>query len=46
MHHLRELRADDNQIEQLDDIMHLDGLCTLSVQRNKITSISFEKASL
>lgn len=46
MYHLRELKADDNQIEGLEDIMHLDGLCSLSVKRNKINSVSFEKATL
>ena len=46
MFHLRELRADDNQITQLDEIMHLDGLCSLSVKKNKLKAIDFEKASL
>lgn len=46
MYHLRELRADDNQIAGLDEIMHLDGLCSLSVRRNKIKSLNFEKASM
>ena len=46
MFHLRELRADDNQVEGIDEIMHLDGICSLSLKRNKIKTLNFEKASL
>ncbi|KAI5806683.1 hypothetical protein DFH27DRAFT_354001 [Peziza echinospora] len=46
MYHLRELRADDNQIESLDEIMNLDGLTILSVKRNNISKLNFEKCTM
>lgn len=46
MFHLRELRVDNNQVTGLEEILHLDGLCSLSAKRNKITSVNFDKASL
>ena len=46
MFHLRELRADDNQIAGLEEIFNLDALCSLSIKRNKIKAVNFEQASL
>lgn len=46
MFHLRQLKADDNQIAGLEEIFHLDALCSLSIERNKIKSVNFEKTCL
>lgn len=44
--HLRELRADDNQIEDIEGIFDLDGLIRLSLRRNRITGVDFESSNL
>ena len=41
LHHLRELRADGNQIKCLDGLANLDGLIKLSAQGNELRNIDF-----
>ena len=44
--HLRELKADDNSLESLEGVLNMDGLVSLRARRNKLTTVSFEKASM
>jgi len=44
--HLRELKADDNSLESLEGVLSMDGLVSLRARRNKLTTVSFEKASM
>ena len=39
LRHLRELRADGNNVDSIDGLQKMDGLVKLSLQRNKIRSI-------
>lgn len=40
--HLRELKADGNEIASLDGLGGLDGLMKLSVKGNKLRKVRFE----
>ena len=44
--HLRELKADDNLIEDIEGIFDLDGLIRLSLKRNRITGVDLESSNL
>jgi len=44
--HLRELRADDNKISNIEGIFDLDGLITLRLRRNSLETVDFEGAEL
>ncbi|KAI7168719.1 hypothetical protein KC324_g11517 [Hortaea werneckii] len=44
--HLREIRADDNQISSLEGILELDGLLKVRMRRNKIQQVDFEGCQL
>ena len=44
--HLRDLRADDNLIEDIEGLFDLDGLIRLSLRRNRITVVDFESSNL
>ncbi|CUS14376.1 unnamed protein product [Tuber aestivum] len=44
--HLRELKADDNSLESLEGVLNMDGLVSLRARRNRLTTVSFEKASM
>ena len=42
LRHLRELRADGNQIDDVDGLQKMDGLIKLSLQGNAIREIDLE----
>ncbi|CAZ85828.1 unnamed protein product [Tuber melanosporum] len=44
--HLRELKVDENSLESLEGVLNMDGLASLRARRNKLTTVSFEKASM
>ncbi|KAI5795745.1 hypothetical protein EDC01DRAFT_745177 [Geopyxis carbonaria] len=44
--HLRELKADDNQLTSISGIFGLEGLKVLRCRRNKIQSVDFRKSGL
>ncbi|KAL8872547.1 MAG: hypothetical protein Q9174_001839 [Haloplaca sp. 1 TL-2023] len=44
--HLRELRADDNEIESLEGILEMDGLIKVTLRNNRITKVNFEACNL
>ncbi len=44
--HLRELRANDNKISSIEGVFELDGLISLSLQRNCLERVDFESAEL
>lgn len=44
--HLRELKANDNRLTSLEGVLHLDGLISLSVSRNKVQEVDFKETNL
>lgn len=46
LRHLREIKADDNLIENIDGVLGMDGLGVLRARRNRLVTVSFEKAAM
>ena len=44
--HLRELKANDNLIQNIDGIMELNGLLSLDLSNNPLSAVHFEKSEL
>jgi Leucine-rich repeat (LRR) protein len=44
--HLRELKANDNQIRNIDGILDMNGLLSLKLSNNSVTAVDFEGAEL
>ncbi|KAL7267261.1 Protein nud1 [Rhizina undulata] len=46
LRHLREIRADDNEIVDLEGVMNMEGLMVLRARRNKLKRVDLAKSSL